>query len=205
MKRIKAINGYTIYEATERDEKKYNVIKGCFYIYFSSDIRDYGLQFSDCEYEASNLKEAMELCDNNFAIAKEIAEEKNTAVSYEEIEKIETMLDNGLSKEEIEEKEEEENKMTVQKINEILVTERQCGLYNALKELEKEIKEGKQHFYLFNNKIEVAVWYDCFIDHEYNRETGKDELYYNIEGKTTAGKYFNIKSTDAIAKRIVIK
>lgn len=95
--------------------------------------------------------------------------------------------------------------MTVQKINEILATERQLGLHNALEELEKEIREGKQHFYIYKQKLSVSIWFDCFISHEYNRESGKDELYYNIEGKTEIGKYFNIKSTDYISKFIEIK
>lgn len=53
--------------------------------------------------------------------------------------------------------------------------------------------------------MEVETWFDCFIAYEFNNNTEKYELYYSIEGKTVSGKYFNIKSTDAIARRITIK
>ena len=39
MKRIKSVNGYTIYQATARDENRHNVTAEYFYLYFSSDIR----------------------------------------------------------------------------------------------------------------------------------------------------------------------
>ena len=95
--------------------------------------------------------------------------------------------------------------MTLQKINEILATERRDGIYEACKELETDLQRGRQHFYLRGIKLEVETWFDCFISYEFNNNTEKYELYYNIEGKTVSGKYFNIKSTDYIAKRITIK
>ena len=76
MKKIKAINGYTIYEATKKDENKYNVEEGYFYIYFSSDIRDYGISNSEWDWEAGSIEEATEWATgSNYAIAKEIVEE----------------------------------------------------------------------------------------------------------------------------------
>lgn len=77
--------------------------------------------------------------------------------------------------------------------------------YNYIDNLQKEVETGEKHFYLFNKPINVSVWYDCFFGYEYNNKTGEDELYYSIEGKTEEGKYFNIKSTDSLAKRIIIK
>jgi hypothetical protein len=110
MKRIKAINGYTIYEATEKDTRKYNVEAGCFYIYFSSDIREYGLSNSYWDFEAGNIQEAIDWCSCcNYATAKEMVEATTTAASFEEIELIEEMLNAGLSQLEIEEMEELED------------------------------------------------------------------------------------------------
>ena len=77
--------------------------------------------------------------------------------------------------------------------------------YDFMDKLQEEVKAGEKYFYLFGKPLKVAVWYDCFFSYNYNRETEKDEMYYSIEGKTKEGKYFNIKSTDALAKHIVIK
>lgn len=71
--------------------------------------------------------------------------------------------------------------------------------YNYMDTLQNEIREGEKHFYIFGKPLNVAVWYDCFFSYRY------DELYYSIEGKTEENKYFNIKSTDSIAKHIIIK
>lgn len=102
MKRIKAVNGYTIYEATERDEKCRNVEAGYFYLFFSSDIRGFGLAYSDPEMECGSLDEAEEwAAGSNYAAAKEIAEAYNTAAAFEEIAAIETLLDNGMDAEKI--------------------------------------------------------------------------------------------------------
>lgn len=108
MKRIKAVNGYTIFEATQRDEQRYDVKAGVFYVYFSSDIRDYGLSNSYPEWEDDNAEAAIEWAlSGNYAIAKEIAEASSTAPTFEEIEEIERLLDAGVSPEEIEEIENE--------------------------------------------------------------------------------------------------
>lgn len=95
MKRIKSINGYSIYQAvTKRDEENYNCQIGNYNIYFSSDIRDYGLSYSDPNWDdIDSLEIAMELCDDNYARAKEIAEAASTCVTFEEIEEIERKLD----------------------------------------------------------------------------------------------------------------
>ena len=77
--------------------------------------------------------------------------------------------------------------------------------YDFMDKLQEEVKTGEKRFYLFGKPLNVAVWYDCFFGYEYNNETGKDEIYYSIEGKTEEGKYFNIKSTDSVAKHIIIK
>lgn len=103
MKRIKSINGYSIYQAvTARDEENYNCQIGNYNIYFSSDIRDYGLSYSDPNWDdIDSLEIAMELCDDNYARAKEIAEEGSTCVSFEEIEEIERNLDAQEAKQDI--------------------------------------------------------------------------------------------------------
>lgn len=102
MKRIKALNGYTIMKATERDEARYNVTAGRYYIYFSSDLRDYGLSNSDPDWEEDSLEIALEWCtSNNYATAKEIVEAITTAATFEEIAHIEKLLDAGIPAEEI--------------------------------------------------------------------------------------------------------
>lgn len=110
MKRIKAINGYTIYQATtKRDEENYNCAVGNYNVYFSSDIKDYGISNSYAEFEdVDTLETAEEYCGGNYAIAKEYVESKTTAASFEEIAEIEKKLDNGMTIEEIEEEEENE-------------------------------------------------------------------------------------------------
>lgn len=109
MKRIKAVNGYTIYQASARDVSKYNVEEGYFYLYFSSDIRDYGLSNCDWDWEAGSIEEAEAFATGtNYAVAKEIVEETTTAASFEEILEVEAKLDNGISREEIEEESDEE-------------------------------------------------------------------------------------------------
>ena len=108
MKRIKSINGYTIYQATARDAARDNVEEGYFYLYFSSDIREYGRAYSYIEYEAGSLEEAESLATGtNYAIAREYVEANTTAATYEEIEAIENMLDSGLTADDIAAAEEE--------------------------------------------------------------------------------------------------
>lgn len=103
MKRIKSVNGYTIYQATARDVTRHNVEEGYFYLYFSSDIRAYGLAYSYIEMEAGSLEEAEALATgSNYAAAREYVEASTTAATYEEIEEIEKQLDEGLTIDEIE-------------------------------------------------------------------------------------------------------
>jgi len=97
MKRVKAVNGYTIYEAAARDAVKYGYEAGCFYVFFSSDIRDYGIANSYPEFEGiGSLEAAEECCAGNYAKAREIVESWTTAASYEEIAEVEQLFDSGL-------------------------------------------------------------------------------------------------------------
>ena len=94
MKKIKAINGYTIYQATDRDVSKYNVEADYFYLYFSSDIRDYGLSNCEWDWEAGSIEEAEAFATGtNYATAKEMVEATTTAASFEEIQEVEARLD----------------------------------------------------------------------------------------------------------------
>ena len=91
MKRIKAMNGYTIMQVTARDEKNGNGTAGEFAIYFSSDIRDYGVAYSYPEYDGlETLEQCEEICTAkdsvNYAKARELCEQESTAVSFEDIE-----------------------------------------------------------------------------------------------------------------------
>lgn len=96
MKKIKNVNGYAIYQAGARDVAKYGFEDGSFYVYFASDVRDFGLVNSTPEFEdCGSLEEAEANCTGNFAKAKEIVEERTTAASMEEILEVEAMLDAG--------------------------------------------------------------------------------------------------------------
>lgn len=88
MKRIKAINGYTIYEATARDEKQGNGTAGEYAIFFSSDIRDYGVAYSTPEYDGIDSLEVCEelIAGDKTALAKEALEQEYTAVTMDMIE-----------------------------------------------------------------------------------------------------------------------
>lgn len=109
MTRIKSVNGYTIYQATARDAAQDSSVEASyFYLYFSSDIRDYGRAYSYIEYEAGSLEEAEALATGtNYAMAREYVEANTTAASHEEIEAVEKMLDSGLTADEIAAAEEE--------------------------------------------------------------------------------------------------
>ena len=122
MKRIKAVNGYTIYQATARDAANRNVEEGYFYLFFSSDIRDYGLSNCDWDWEAGSIEEAEAFATGtNYAAAKAIVEETTTAASFEEIAEVESKLDNGMTREEIEEENEKEiDTMTTNELKDIL-------------------------------------------------------------------------------------
>lgn len=97
MKKMKAMNGYAIYEAGARDVEKYGYEAGCFYVFFASDVRDFGIANSYPEFDGLDSLEAAEACcGGNHAKAREIVESQSTAASYEEIEEIEKLLDAGL-------------------------------------------------------------------------------------------------------------
>lgn len=102
MKRIKAINGYTIYECNERDERNGDGLAGTYNLYFSSDVREYGREFSEVEWAADSLEEALAWANgSNYARAKEIVEESTTAAEVEEILAVEARLDAGEDPDEI--------------------------------------------------------------------------------------------------------
>ena len=70
MKRIKTVNGYAIYQAmSQRDADNYNCEVGCFNLYISADIRDYGLSNSYPEYEnIDSMAAALELANGSDMI-----------------------------------------------------------------------------------------------------------------------------------------
>lgn len=97
MKKVKSLNGYSIFEAGPRDVDKYGYEAGAFYVFFSSDIRDFGVSNSYPEYEGLDSFEAAEACClGNYAKAREIVENRATAANFEEIEEVEKLLDAGL-------------------------------------------------------------------------------------------------------------
>lgn len=94
-KRIKAINGYTIYQLSERDVNNefYNAEPGNYVIYLSSDIREYGRTNSTPEYEdIETLNECFEICDGVTAIAYEIA---GDGASIETIDAVENVINDA--------------------------------------------------------------------------------------------------------------
>ena len=96
MKKVKSLNGYSIFEAGPRDVDKYGYEAGSFYVFFSSDIRDFGIANSSPEYDGLDTLEAAEACClGNYAKAREIVEGRTTAASFEEIAEVERQLDNG--------------------------------------------------------------------------------------------------------------
>lgn len=154
MKRIKAINGYTIYQATARDESKYDVCEGYFYLYFSSDIRDYGLTNCDWDMETGTIEQAEAFAaSTNYAVAKEIVEETTTAASFEEIAEVEAKLDNGMSREDIEseDEEDEEDEALNQKMGERKV----MSLYDFLLFFDED--DNGQHRYVVAYSEEEAT------------------------------------------------
>lgn len=156
MKRIKAVNGYTIYQATARDAANRNVEEGYFYLFFSSDIRDYGLSNSDWDWEAGSIEEAEAFATGtNYAVAKEIVEETTTAASFEEIAEVEAKLDSGMTREEIEEESEVEKEidtMTTMRFTEVQNTHGQTYHLTVRKHTDDFDKYG----YPYSIKIENA-------------------------------------------------
>ena len=100
MKRIRSINGYTIYQATtQRDADNYNCQIGDFSIYLSSDIRDFGLSYSYPEWDGvDSLAVAVAMCAGSaYAVAVELAEElsESTVQDMDLVLEIERMLEAG--------------------------------------------------------------------------------------------------------------
>lgn len=100
MKRIKTVNGYAIYQATtQRDADNYNCEVGCYNLYLSSDIRDYGLSCSYPEYDnIDSLAAALELANgSSYAVACALAEElsDSTIQDMDLVLEIERRLDAG--------------------------------------------------------------------------------------------------------------
>lgn len=100
MKRIKSVNGYTIYQScTQRDEDNYNCSIGNFNIYISADIRDYGLSYSTPEWDdIDDLSTAIAMCSGSkWAVACALAEEiaNSTAQDMDLCLEIERRLDAG--------------------------------------------------------------------------------------------------------------
>lgn len=78
MKRIRAINGYAIYEATSaRDEANYNCRIGHYNMYIAQDIRDYGLSNSYPDWEdIETLAEVVARANGSqYAVAVALADE----------------------------------------------------------------------------------------------------------------------------------
>lgn len=106
MKRIKAINGYTIYQSTtQRDVDNYRCSIGDYNIYLSSDIRDYGLSCSYPEWDGvDSLAVAVAMCNgSSYAVAVELAEElsNSTIQDMDLVLEIERRLDAGESLESV--------------------------------------------------------------------------------------------------------
>lgn len=106
MKRIKAINGYTIYQATtQRDADNYRCQIGDYSIYLSSDIRDFGLSCSYPEWDGvDSLAVAVAMCNGSkHAVAVELAEElsDSTVQDMDLVLEIERRLDAGESLESV--------------------------------------------------------------------------------------------------------
>lgn len=82
MKRIKSVNGYTIYQAiTARDEENYKCSIGNYNIYITQDIRDYGLACSYPEYDdIDSMATCLELANgSNYAVAVALADELSSS------------------------------------------------------------------------------------------------------------------------------
>ena len=106
MKRIKTVNGYTIYQAaTQRDADNYNCEIGNYNIYIAQDIRDYGLQNSYPEWEnEDSLAVAVARCNGSqYAVAVALADElsDSTAQDMDLVLEIERRLEAGQSLEQV--------------------------------------------------------------------------------------------------------
>lgn len=95
MKRIKAMNGYTIAQATKRDEPRYTA--GEYAVFFSADVRDYGFSNSYPEFDGlGSIAEAVEnIAGSNYGRAVEIVSRRYTCVDWDEVEAVAAALDRG--------------------------------------------------------------------------------------------------------------
>lgn len=106
MKKVRQINGYTVYQAaTQRDADNYNCEIGNYNVYLSSDIRDFGLAYSDAEWEnEDSLAVVIARCEGSkYAVAAALAEELSgsTAQDMDLVLEIERRLDKGQSLEQV--------------------------------------------------------------------------------------------------------
>lgn len=106
MKKIRQINGFTIYQATSpRDEENHNCHTGNYNVYLSSDIRDFGLSYSTPAWEdEDSLSVVIARCNGSkYAVACALAEEisGSTAQDMDLVLEIERRLDDGQSLEQI--------------------------------------------------------------------------------------------------------
>lgn len=186
MKRIKAMNGYTIYEVTARDEKQGNGTAGEFAIYFSSDIRDYGVAYSTPEFDGvETLEQAVELIEGegNYAKARELCEKESTAVTFEDIEAMQerlSRLDADRAQEveagnmDIDEAEEEQTD-----------EEKEHRAYTAIMDVLKSMDAGEL----------VSVWNEyCNLNNRFDDlvydMADFNDVYYNVEPEEIARRCF---------------
>ena len=96
MKRVKAQNGFTIYQYTKRDERDGHKV-GEYCIYYSADVREFGTAYSTPEFEdLGTLAEALENIDGNYnGAAYSILSEQTTCVDFSDVEELAARLANG--------------------------------------------------------------------------------------------------------------
>lgn len=101
MKKVKQANGYIIYRANvpAKDHENYGCRLDHFNIYLATDIKDYGLTYSDPEYQdIDTLAEALNICNASYyAIACALAEElsNSTCQDMDLVQEIEKRLETG--------------------------------------------------------------------------------------------------------------
>lgn len=96
MKRVKAMNGFTIYQYTKRDERDGHKI-GEYCVFYSADVREFGTTYSTPEFEdLGTLAEALENIEGNYnGAAYSILSEQTTCVDFSEVEELAARLENG--------------------------------------------------------------------------------------------------------------
>ncbi len=109
MKKVKQANGYIIYRANvpAKDHENYGCRLDHYNIYLATDIKDYGLTYSDPEYQdIDTLAEALNICNASYyAIACALAEElsNSTCQDMDLVQEIEKRLEAGEALESIRE------------------------------------------------------------------------------------------------------